>query len=127
MWMKRENGREYFAMNNSEVITFLHEKLKNNKKLVIYDFDDKVFLESLGNRIKDKYIILTSLDFNCVHENEIEVLSKVMLSDIVELSRLYEFSDKIVVLSKLSQFAGVFNYYDAGLLNQEELIKAILV
>lgn len=112
---------------NNDVISFLHERLKNNKIVVIYHLDNELFLENLVSYLSDTYddyIILTDYLLDDMSHKQIEMIPKSVIEDIVELNGLYEFSDKMLIFSESDQFAGLFNYYYTGLLTQEEIIRA---
>ena len=48
------------------------------------------------------------------------------MQDILKLYYLYEFSDRIVLFSQESIFAGMMNFVDTGILTMSELVRALL-
>lgn len=68
-----------------------------------------------------------SINTNSADENlEIRKLTGQEYSDILDLYLMYEFSDRVRIISGSSQYAGMMNYVDTGLLTQKELFMALL-
>lgn len=47
-------------------------------------------------------------------------------AELLKIYRMYEFSDRFRVVSRDSQFGGIWNYVDAGILTEQEAFEAIV-
>ncbi len=94
--------------NMNEIIDRIQENLKSEKTLIYIDKDfylkDKV-CKALNNK----------QDYQLIEDPEV-----------MNLYRMYEFSDKIIVFSEDSQYGSIWNYVRKGFLTAEEAIDALL-
>lgn len=68
-----------------------------------------------------------NMDTNTAVENlEIRKLTRQEYSDILNLYLMYEFSDRVHIISESSQYAGMMNYVYTGMLTEKELFAALL-
>lgn len=94
-------------MNISEVETYL----KKYRKIIIFadEVTAKWFRETADKSVGDDVLILFEE------------------TDIKHLYTLYEFTDKITVISTTeSWFAGPWNLYNTGIIGSEELLKLVI-
>lgn len=63
------------------------------------------------NKIKEKYN-------NGVNDSDLEKLFK--------LYRIYEFSDRVILISKEKNYGDLFNYVNTGLISEREMLEALL-
>lgn len=59
-------------------------------------------------------------------EKKILVLPAEKYMDLVSLYYTYEFSDRFKVIARSSQYGGLFNYIDNGILTKQEVFELIL-
>lgn len=94
--------------NVKEITDRIQESLKSGKILIYIDKDfylkDKV-CKALDNR--QEYLLIED-------------------PEVMNLYRMYEFSDEIIVFSESSQYGSIWNYVRRGLLTAEEAIDALL-
>ena len=57
---------------------------------------------------------------------KILVLPAEKYMDLVSLYHTYEFSDRFKIIGRSSQYGGLFNYVDNGLLTEQEVFELVL-
>ena len=90
---------------------------------------DRVFLQNALN--DKKYLIY--MDENFSRKDFLDLFCKdkcdCLLTDdrsIFELYSIYDFSDRLVIMTDSKQYGSIWNYVDAGILTIEEAIDALL-
>lgn len=102
----------------------------------IFVFDDRneeinkyklAFLESKLESCVQKQIVIMGLkDDASVAEKGYKVITKQEYNFILQLYRMYEFSDKLRIISFSLQFGSMLNYLSTGIISQEEYFEALL-
>lgn len=92
---------------------------KNEGKIIILDsqnihFEEKILSHEAFGKTNGANIYLAN---NC---------AKVDSSTIIQMYYLYEFSNKIKLITESKQFPSLFNYVKTGILTIDEMIDAIL-
>lgn len=49
------------------------------------------------------------------------------MADILDMYRLYEFSDRLVLFSQEENFGGLLNFVDTGILTMDEAVESLLL
>ncbi|MGO5315368.1 hypothetical protein ACTQ1O_13350 [Bilifractor sp. LCP21S3_A7] len=57
--------------------------------------------------------------------SEVRLISDDRMEALLLTYYLYEFTDRIIVLSERTQFSGLMNYYTGGLLTYEQMVDAV--
>ncbi len=112
---------------DKSIIAMLESALNKKNRIIIFDVEEceSIFLE-----------IVKSVDPTCTeiwHSMQIEsendsvkYLRPEYLKEILNIYRLYDFSDKVTIISENSQYGSLFNYVKNGILTVEEMAEAIL-
>lgn len=88
----------------------IKELLLKKEKIII--FDDSLKLPTEFERKIIEYD-----KFSIIKQDDKEAMLK--------LYKMYEFTNKLVVLSSVEQYPSILNYYRQGLLSVDELIEAL--
>ena len=114
----------------AELINKVEKTLsKNNKIIVICQYDDIDLLYLFRKEITKREISHT-LIWHCLREvenndNE-EYLSDTEMYDLLDLYRMYDFSDKIIVIADDLRYGGLHNYVKDGIITKDEMVTALL-
>ncbi len=118
------------SINKSEIIYNLERQISDTKKsILIVDHDDMEVLSLICKRIVDlqrsdiEVWHCTGLEF---HGEAVKVIQRNEMDEILKLYRLYDFSDKVTVISNSDQYGSLFNYVKNELLTKEEMVEALL-
>ena len=111
-----------------DIISNLEEVL-SAKKIILFDCGKRDYLDLLVKEINGRN--LTNVEvwhgLDGISDNEkIKKKSSNQISEILKLYRLYDFSDRLFVISETSQYGNLFNYVENGVLSPEELVEAWL-
>lgn len=114
----------------TEMKTILEQLIGNGIRVIIFNLDDKDLYNLICDGIQSRN--MNSIEvWHCINEatsfNGTRLLAREQMDRILRLYHLYEFSDKITVLSEDIQFANMINYVKVGLLTPEEMVEALLV
>lgn len=85
-------------------------------------------------RILLKHITRNQLEYVLVwcdkdlklEDERLTFLSQFLMDKLLEIYRLYDFSDKITVVSESNQYGTLLNYVKTGILTMEEMVDALL-
>ena len=101
----------------------IKEKIKNDLNtydlILLVDSDDSLSDGGLMGKLLNSQAYRRS-------EKKILVLPAEKHMDLVSLYHTYEFSDRFRVIGRSSQYGGLFNYVDNGLLTEQEVFELIL-
>lgn len=97
-------------INFNEIVNVI-KILENNDKIIIADDSE---------RIKSMCINSNDIKYYVIDKNSIDA------NIICSLYSLYDFSDKVTVISDSTQFGGIQNFISTGLLTPSEAVKAVL-
>lgn len=85
------------------------------------------FLESKLESCYQKQILIMGLkDETDVAERGYKVITKQEYNFILQLYRMYEFSDRLKIISPSLQFGSMLNYLSTGIISMEEYFEALL-
>lgn len=115
-------------ITNNEVCS-LYELISQGFKIILFDSDDSVLLASISSilnaqdmvKVKIWHSIETFLDSNCI-----VLISRKQLDNVLQLYRLYDFSDRVITVSDNFQYGSLYNYMKTGIITKEEMIEALL-
>ncbi len=120
-----------FAGSNS-FIKEIEKNIEQYDRILIFDSNNKNLEELLNQFLKskvlhnaDKKVIIYGYSENIQNE-QYRVIARSEYEDIISLYYLYEFSDKIMVISDSAQYASMRNYLSNNIISQEEYFEALL-
>lgn len=115
----------------------LEKYIEGYEKVIIFDckckkvidlFNYFINYKDLG-KITSKIVILSTEKINVTLQSsnvDVCVISKTDLTFLLNIYRMYEFSDRITLISESSQYPSLLNYILTGMLTEEEFIDALL-
>ena len=111
----------------SLIVEKIEKELNRGTKIIVYDLDDENLLRKICDEIKcrSQILIWTTCKFDNPGEC-IEHIDGTSMRSIMSLYNLYDFSDKVVVISDSTQYGSLFNYVNTGVLSSDEMVKALL-
>ena len=113
----------------SKIIYDLEGKILAGTEVIIFDIEQRELFDLLCRKICDfedsKLEVWHNLE-NSKNYKFLNYIEQNQMDEIIQLYRLYDFSDKILVLSLSNQYASLLNYGYCNLLSWEEVIDAIL-
>ena len=111
------------------MISELEDRIKAGYEVFLFDSKDAELMKLLciGSKKQNnrKIEIWHSLDSE-MKSGHIRYISRYEMEEILDMYRLYDFSDKFTVISESSQFGSLFNYLKTGVLTKEEMAEALL-
>lgn len=120
-----------FACKNS-LIKEIEKNIEQYDRILIFDSNSKnieellkQFLKSKALHNTDKKVLIYGYSEN-VRKEQYRVITRSEYNDIIDLYYLYEFSDKIKVISDSAQYASMLNYLSNDIISQEEYFEALL-
>lgn len=88
-------------------------------------------IENLLSKYKKIYIytadvpiLITNLVEHRLDNDDSEILQED--AEIMKLIYTYQFSDKVQLITRNVNYPTIFNYYETGILTEDELIEALL-
>lgn len=113
----------------SKLICKMEELLSARKRVILLATYDKKILdyveEILNNRLMENVEI-----WHCINDVEqgsrLRRISAEEMKDVLEIYRIYDFSDKVIFISDSEQYGNLFNYVNNGILTTEEMVEALL-
>lgn len=116
--------------NRPEIICDLERVINTGRRVLIYDYSEKNLLNELCEIISQQCIT----DFEVWHKFEhisrysfLRYVSPMDMEEVLKYYRLYDFSDKIIVLSDTEQHGTLFNYIRTRIITPEELAEVLLL
>ena len=114
----------------NRIISNLEEFLNGERKVLIFNHSDKTLFGIIRKSIEKRSPKNIEI-WHCMDDTSEDIFFKHIsfeeMEEILNLYRMYEFSDKITVLSEDIQYANMINYVKAGLLTPEEMVEALLI
>jgi len=103
--------------------------IEDGKKIILFDCSDMKLLKSIVQWIIeckiDDLVIWQSIEKSLTDEY-VEFISKKTMCDIVSMYHMYDFSDKVLLVSNITQYGNLFNYVNTGILTKQEMVDALL-
>ena len=129
-------------VTKSEIICQVENLINAGTKIIIYDrcdHDDWELLRLLCEKLSKREPDGHDIELWCREEeralndlpagNTYTFLRKVpseQMNEVLNLYRLYDFSDKVTVITESEQYGSLFNYVKTGLLTVQEMVDALL-
>jgi hypothetical protein len=111
-----------------DIISKLDEVLKA-KTVILFDCEKRDYLDLLVREVNSRNLANVEVwhGFDGISDNDkVKKKSYEQICEILKLYRLYEFSDRLFVISEDPQYGNLFNYVENGVLSPEELVEAWL-
>ncbi|WP_029199518.1 hypothetical protein [Oribacterium sp. NK2B42] len=116
-------------MNNIKIRERLNTSITSGNKVIILDYDSLDIIHLLCKVLVSKNISNVEI-WQSIEEKPNSELSKFISREIVNkaiyIYRMYDFSDKVFVISDSDQYGTMFNYVKTGILTKQEMIDALL-
>lgn len=113
----------------SEAICRLDKFINDGKKVLIFDDDDSDILHLIYDGLKYKEIMNVEI-WHCIEEaSDYKYSTYIMrkeMDEILEIYNMYDFSDKVIVVSNSNQYGSLFNYVKTGILTKQEMVDSLL-
>lgn len=115
-------------MDKKQIISQIEKLLDEYTVIVCKSIINESFLRRIVNLIKKRGLkikILVDCD-SCFDIPEIMKISHEVFDYIVNLYNMYEFTDRIIVLSDETVYPSTINYFSQDILSENEIIEALL-
>jgi hypothetical protein len=112
----------------TDVLCSLEYKIKNGKNIFVFFMEDKDFLSHLcdeSKKIRHDIEIWQSIEKN-LNDSCVKYVSDSFIQKVIEVHNLYDFSDKISIVTRCNQYGSIMNYVKNGILTKNEMIDALL-
>lgn len=118
------------AVYKSQIICELEEKIEKGYRIILYDLENEEIQKLLCDTIEAKNlpdieIWCKNADIKALHPY-LRIVTKLELSEILDLYHLYEFTDKLIVLSDNPVYPSISNYILQGIMTTNEIVEALL-
>ena len=116
-------------MNDIEIREKLNTSITSGNKVIILNHDSLDIIHLLCEVLVSKNISNVEI-WQSIEEKPYSELSKFVSREIVDKSiciyRMYDFSDKVFIISDSDQYGNLFNYVKTGILTKQEMVEALL-
>jgi len=121
-------------IKKSSIIRKIEKALDKYEKILIFDSSDqqvKALLESFSKKIilgdYKRTILVINNGYTIESGNEIfENISNEEYEELCKIYSMYEFSNRILFVSKSNQYGSILNYLSMELVTEEEFFEALL-
>lgn len=113
----------------SEILCELEKEINDGNKIILFCHNDRRLLETLCNNMRDKKLTNVTIWHSLYDIQEVpcqKTLSLEQIGEVLEVYRMYDFFDKITVISESEQHGSMLNYVRNGILTKKEMVDAIL-
>lgn len=116
-------------MNNIKIRERLNTSITSGNKVIILDYDSLDIIHLLCKVLVSKNIsnveIWQSIEEKTNSEHA-KYVSKEDIDNVINIYRMYDFSDKVFVVSDTDQYGSMFNYVKNGIVSKQEMVDALL-
>lgn len=122
-----EVGR--MAMNDTEIRNMLHTSIYTGKIVVLFDHNGIDIMQLLCKELVSRKTPNVEIWQSIGEELNAELskyVSKEIIDKAIDIYRMYDFSDKVFVISDSDQYGSMFNYLKTGILTKQEMVDALL-
>lgn len=116
-------------LNKTGIVCKLEDKIKYGKHVFLLDYDDSDLLRLLCDGLQERGISDVEI-WHCIQRTfDCDIakhISRDEMKAVLEIYSLYDFSDKVSVISDAVQYGTLFNYLRNGVLTKKELTEALL-
>lgn len=116
-------------MNNVEIREKLNASISGGNRVILFDCDSLDFMHILCEKLALKnnpdVEIWQSIEAKS-NNKQTKYVSKEIVDIAVDIYNMYDFSDKVFVVSRPDQYGSLFNYVKTGILTSQEMVDALL-
>lgn len=128
----------FAAVEKNEILFQIEKYLDEGKKIIIINKNDHetafwnnfILFINRNSKIKDVLILMvdgTAQDLKTNNKNmDIKLITSEEYAFIKRVYDMYEFSDRISIVSTSSLYPSIFNYLKTGMLTEEEVFETML-
>ena len=115
-------------VSKPEIICKLEEMINNGKRVLVFDCDDEMLLRLSCEYLEDRDISKCEIWYcmKGVENCSARLITRKQMDDVLKIYRMYDFSDKVSVISNSIQYGSMFNYVKNGILSKKEMVEALL-
>ena len=136
-------------VSKSEIVYRLENLISTGKKVILYYHDDQEILNLFCKGVAKRELLDIEIWYRADEEHNdakthtavdeyrgyatdvpdypfLKPIPSESMNEILDFYRLYDFSDKITIISESSQYGSLFNYVKNGILTPGEMAEAIL-
>ena len=116
-------------MNYDEIRNVLLTSIGLGNQLIIFDYDNLDVLHLLYKELDSKNIFNVKIWQSIEEKSNSEhakYVSKEDIDNVINFYRMYDFSDKVFVVSDTDQYGSMFNYVKNGIVSKQEMMDALL-
>ncbi|MCD8039167.1 MAG: hypothetical protein LUE96_08800 [Lachnospiraceae bacterium] len=118
-------------MDKTPLICELEQKLNDGCKVILFRLNDAELFREVCKAVsgkQEKIEIRTCADYadECGGYPFVSLISPVEMDELMDIYYLYEFSDKVIVLSENSVCPGMMNYVRQGILDKQSVAAAVI-
>ena len=107
-------------------ISWIESMIQSYSTVLIWQDNTVNFQHVFNSIINSKSLIITVDEKQCKEYIGIKTLSKEEMCRLSELYRLYENSDKLMLLTDGDNYGSILNYVKTGMMTFEETLEALL-
>lgn len=115
---------------NNSIVNELEALINEKNWIILFNIDNialnRAVLAELGSRRKKNYKIWARNDIPELHENVDRFLTREEMNKILELFYLYDFSDKVRLITETKNQPTLLNFLNNGLLSENEVASILL-
>ena len=111
-------------INKSNALYRLDNAISHGRRVFVFDCNDLELLSILREELVNRNISDMEIWQNIEYASDHVLRSD--MDEVIEMYRMYDFSDKVFVISDSEQFGSMFNYVKSGILSKEEMVDALL-
>lgn len=117
------------STNKRGSVRSLESVVNNGKKLVVYYHDNLEILSLLcagleAGKMNNAEILQCTEE--CSNYECSTYVTRREIDEFLELYHMYDFSDRVLVISDYDQYGSLFNYVKNGILTKQEMVDALL-
>ena len=125
-----ETGYMHVNLEKTTIICALEDRLGHNCKIILFRLKDTGIFHELCMAVSGKQEnveIWTCADYadECDRFSFVSLISQTEMDEIMDIYRLYEFTDSLIVLSEDPVCPGMMNYIRQGVMDEQSMIAAI--
>ena len=115
--------------NKTMVLYNLESTIKGRGRVCVFDVGDFELLHFLCEGLAQKNNSNVKI-WQCIEESFCNKYSSYVtrheIKEVLYFYRMYDFSDKITVISYNHQYSSISNYVKTGILTKQEMVEALL-
>ena len=116
-------------MYDNEIRKRLRMTIDLGNIVIIFDYDNLDIMQLLSQKLVSKNIFNVEIWQSIDKKSNIKLskyVSKAVIDKVINLYCMYDFSDKVFVISDTNQYGNIFNYIKTGILTRQEMVDALL-